>query len=118
MTYYPPGGNLARQLRNIPSRLRPMQIESLADSLLVPENPDGFCVDNTEALFDPHLHCYPIRLAFNLSRSRLVLFSLNGVYQSHRFTHGYPDHPEHVSVDLRGIPVISITNHHIELHES
>ena len=118
MTYTPLGGELSRRLLNIPARLRPMQMESLADQILLPTNPTGFCIDNTEALFDPHLHCDPIRLAFNLSRSRLIIFSLNGSYQGRRFTHGYPDHPEHVSVDLQGVPVIAITNQQVELHEN
>lgn len=117
MTYTPLGGEMSRRLLNIPARLRPMQIESLVADTLTPANPAGFCIDNTEALFDPHLHCDPIRLAFNLSRSRLILVSLNGTYQGRRFTHGYPDHPEHVSVDLQGVPIIAMTNQHPELHE-
>jgi len=118
MTYASLGGELSRRLLNISARLRPMQIESLADEILAPANPAGFCIDNTEALFDPHLHCDPIRLAFNLSRSRLILFSLNGTYQGRKFTHGYPDHPEHISVDLQGVPVIAIANQQPELHEN
>lgn len=118
MTYTPLGGALSRRLFDIPARRRPLLLESLADEILAPSNPAGFCVDNTEALFDPHLHCDPIRLAFNLSRARLTLFSLNGTYHARKFTHGYPDHPEHASVDFQGVPVITITNQHPELHEN
>ena len=107
MTYSTLGGELLQRMLYIPARLRSTQIESIADEILTPENPAGFCIDDTDALFESRLHCDPIRLAFSLSRSRLILFSLTGSYLGGRFTHG---HPGHDSVGLQGIPVIALTN--------
>jgi hypothetical protein len=75
------------------------------------------CMDRTEILFEPTLHCDPLRLALQLSRSRLVLFALDGNYSDGQFVHGYADHPEYFTADLRGLPVITLTNQIPELQE-
>lgn len=118
MTYMPLGGALSRRLLDVSAPMRPLQLESLTHEMLLPANPAGFCIDNTELLFDPLLQCDPIRFALHMSSLRLILFSLNGSYEGRRFTHGARNHPEYVSVDLQNVPVITISNQQIQFHEN
>lgn len=111
------GEPLAHRLTDIPARRRPMALEAIVSEMLEASQSSRVCVDHTEILFEPTLHCDPLRLALQLSRSRLVLFALDGIYSDGQFVHGYADHPEYFTADLRGLPVITLTNQIPELQE-
>jgi hypothetical protein len=115
MTYLPLGGAIARRLVDVPARRRPMALEAITSEIM-DSSSKQICVDNSEILFQKTLHCDPVRFAMNLSHSRLLLFALNGAFSDGQLIHGYPDHPEYFTADLRGFPVITFSEQSPEPH--
>ena len=115
--YFPLGLQLARRLGDVPVRRRPIFVERLLADLVDFSRNIPLCLDNTELLFEPSLRCDPVRLAQNLSRTRTLIFSLNGSFQGGKFVHGHPDHPEYFTADLGSCPVVSLADGDVDFQQ-
>lgn len=85
---------LARRMREIPVRKRPLRTERIISEILAQVEGDVVLVDNTEMLFDPSLKLDPLRVLQGASRNRTVVASWSGRVMDGKLVYGDPEHPE------------------------
>jgi len=99
---------LSRQLLDLTTRQRALQVARLLDEILAKEGLTTALLDNTEILFDVSLKQDPLRLLQSLSRNRTLVATWNGSLQNNYLTYGEPDHPEYKRYSAGGLITVAL----------
>jgi len=86
---------LCRRMLDFTRVQRERQVERLMKEILAAEPGEVVFLDNLEVLFDPSLSVEPLRLLQMLSRTRTIVASWGGRYESGMLTYAEPGHPEY-----------------------
>jgi len=100
---------LSERLLGLTSKQRETQLNSIIDDILKPKSAP-IILDNIELLFDVNLHNDPLRVLKNLSRSRTIIASWNGVVSQGLLTYAALPHSEYREYRPSDICVMVMNN--------
>lgn len=86
---------LSHRMLTLTERQRAIKISRIVGDIVTETAADPVFLDNTEILFDVHLHVDPLNLLQRLSRNRTVVATWNGTVGPNGLTYAVPGHPEY-----------------------